>query len=61
MPCSNFADSAGPFTAFVLTGLLAEQAGVGKKPEWDVDKMPCTNMPKINDHVRCQYRQGWEV
>jgi predicted dehydrogenase len=61
VPCSNFVDSAGPFTAFVLTGLLAERAGVGKKLEWDVEKMQCTNMPEINQYVRRQYRQGWEV
>jgi predicted dehydrogenase len=60
-PCSNFVDSAGPFTAFVLSGLLAQRAGVGKKLEWDVEKMQCTNMPELNQYVRREYRKGWEV
>jgi predicted dehydrogenase len=60
-PCSNFTDSAGPLTAFALTGHLAQFAGVGKKIEWDVEKMECTNLPEINQYVRRTYRQGWEV
>jgi predicted dehydrogenase len=60
-PCSNFTDSAGPLTAFALSGHLAQFAGVGKKLEWDVEKMQCTNMPEINKFVRREYRPGWEV
>jgi predicted dehydrogenase len=60
-PCSNFTDSAGPLAAFVLTGNLAMFAGVGKKLEWDVEKMQCTNLPEVNKHVRRAYRKGWEV
>jgi predicted dehydrogenase len=60
-PCSNFADVAGKFTAFVLTGHLAQFAGIGKKVEWDVEKMKCTNLPEINQYVRRDYRKGWEV
>ncbi len=60
-PCSNFIDSAGPLTAFALTGHLAMFAGVGKKLDWDVEKMQCTNMPEINRYVRREYRTGWEV
>ena len=60
-PCSNFPDAAGPLTAFALTGHLAQFAGVGKKVEWDVEKMKCTNLPEINRHVRRDYRNGWEV
>jgi hypothetical protein len=60
-PCSDFVGSAGPLAAFVLTGHLAMSAGVGKRVEWDVEKMQCTNMPEINQHVRREYRQGWEV
>ena len=61
VPCSNFVDSAGPLTAFALCGLLAQFAGVGKKVEWDVEKMQCTNMPELNQYVRREYRKGWEV
>jgi predicted dehydrogenase len=60
-PCSNFPDSATPLTAFVLSGQLAQIAGVGKKLEWDVEKMECTNMPEVNQHVGRTYRPGWEV
>jgi hypothetical protein len=48
-------------TAFVLSGQLAQIAGVGKKLEWDVEKMECTNMPEVNQHVGRTYRPGWEV
>src|SRR4029434_35464 len=51
-PCSNFVDSAGMFTAFALTGHLAQFAGVGRKIEWDVEKMQCTNLPEINQYIR---------
>jgi len=60
-PCSNFVDAAGPLTAFALIGHLAMFAGVGKKLVWDVEKMRCTNLPKINELVRRTYRKGWEV
>jgi hypothetical protein len=60
-PCSNFTDSAGPLTAFALTGHLAMWAGVGKAVEWDVQKMQCTNLPEINQYVGRTYRKGWEV
>ena len=60
-PASNFTDSAGPLTAFALSGHLAQFAGVGKKLVWDVEKMQCTNMPEINRYVAREYRKGWEV
>src|SRR5215204_487356 len=60
-PCASFDDVAAMFTAFVLTGHLAQFAGVGKKVEWDVEKVQCTNLPEVNQHVRREYRKGWEV
>ncbi len=36
-------------------------AGTGKKLEWDVKKMRCTNVPDINQYVGRTYRKGWEV
>jgi hypothetical protein len=60
-PVSNFIDAAGPLTAFALAGHLAQFAGIGKKVEWDVEKMECTNMPELNKYVRREYRKGWEV
>ena len=60
-PCSNFPGASAPLTAFALTGHLAQFAGIGKKLQWDVEKMKCTNMPEVNKYVRRQYRPGWEV
>ncbi len=56
---SNFAVS-GPFTEFVLTGVLASRAGVGKKIEWDATKLT-SNLPEVNEMVKRTYRKGWEV
>ena len=60
-PASNFPNQSGPLTEFALLGHLAQYAGIGKKLEWDVEKLRCTNMPEINKHVRRVYRKGWEV
>ena len=60
-PCSDFAGSAAPLSSFALTGHLAAFAGVGKKLQWDVKKMTCTNDSEINRLVRRDYRPGWEV
>jgi predicted dehydrogenase len=57
---SNF-DYAGPFTEFVLTGVLASRAGVGKKLEWDVAGLRCTNHPEVKEWIKRTYRKGWEV
>jgi predicted dehydrogenase len=61
VPCSNFPGASAPLTAFALTGHLAQFAGVGKKLEWDVEAMRCTNVPEVNGYLRRQYRPGWEV
>jgi len=57
---SNFG-VAGPFTEFILTGVLASRAGVGRKVEWDVAKLACTNLDDVNQWVKRDYRKGWEV
>jgi predicted dehydrogenase len=57
---SNFSVS-GPFTEFVLTGVLASRMGLGKKIEWDAVKLQSTNMPAANELVKRTYRKGWEV
>jgi predicted dehydrogenase len=59
-PSANF-DYAGPFTEFVLTGVLASRAGLGKKLEWDVEKLACTNLDDVNQWIKRDYRKGWEV
>lgn len=60
-PCSDFPTSSGPLTSFALSGHLAMLAGVGKKVEWDVEKMECTNLPEANKFARRDYRAGWEL
>jgi predicted dehydrogenase len=58
-PSSSFAYS-GPFTEWVLTGVLASRAGTGKKLEWDVAKLSC-NDNEVNRWIKRAYRKGWEV
>ena len=58
--CSDFSYS-GPLTEMVLLGCLAEKAGLGKKVQWDGQKMECTNLPELNSLVRREYRRGWEI
>ena len=58
---SNFPNASAPLTAFALAGHLAQFASVGKKLDWDVEKMQCTNDPAVNKSVRREYCKGWEV
>jgi predicted dehydrogenase len=60
-PCSNFPDAAAPLASFVLTGHLAMFAGVGKKLEWDVEKMRVTNDSRANRYVWRECWKGWEA
>ena len=60
-PASSNFNVSGPFTEFVLTGVLASRAGKGKKIEWDVENIKCTNLPEVNKWVKRTYRKGWEV
>jgi len=59
--CSNF-DYSGPLTEMVVMGNLAiRPENVGKKLEWDGEKMVVTNDKKANDYVQMHYRKGWEL
>jgi hypothetical protein len=58
---SNF-DYSGPFTEMVVMGNLAlRPENVGKKLEWDGDKMRVTNDEKANEYVQMHYREGWSL
>ena len=46
-------------TEFVLTGNLAQYAGVGKKLEWDGPNMRVKNYDEINRFIKRPYREGW--
>jgi hypothetical protein len=58
-PSNSFA-YAGPFTEFVLTGVMASRVGPGKVITWDVEKMNA-DLPEANALVKRNYRKGWEV
>lgn len=58
-PSTSF-DYAGPFTEFVLTGVMASNVGAGKKITWDVEKQTA-DLPEAQALVRRTYRAGWEV
>jgi predicted dehydrogenase len=58
-PSSANFDYAGPFTEIVLLGNLALRTG--KTIEWDAANMKVTNVPEANQHVKCEYRKGWEL
>jgi hypothetical protein len=60
-PASASFDYSGPFTEFVLTGVLASRAGAGKTIAWDVEQLRCTNLPEVNAWIKRAYRAGWEV
>ncbi|GIW84106.1 MAG: Gfo/Idh/MocA family oxidoreductase [Thermogemmata sp.] len=57
---SNF-DYAGPFTEFILTGVVASHVGPGTSLEWDVERLEFVNAPAANRWVKRDYRKGWEV
>ncbi len=59
VPSTSF-DYAGPFTEFVLTGVMASNVGAGKKITWDVEKQTA-DLPEAQALVRRTYRAGWEV
>jgi predicted dehydrogenase len=56
--CSNF-DYAGPFTEWVLMGVIAQR--VEGKLLWDSKAMKFKNNPKANQYVSRDYRKGWKV
>ena len=51
---------AGPLTESVLLGCLATRYPKSLL-EWDAAKMEVTNLKEANQHVRREYRKGWEV
>jgi len=56
-PKSNFA-YAGPMTETILLGNIALR--MGRRLEWDGEKMRFTNVPEANAFVTKQYRDGWK-
>ena len=50
---------SGPFTETVLLGNLAVR--LGKKIDWDGEKLKATNAPEAAPLIKRSYRKGWEV
>ncbi len=55
--CSNF-DVAGPFTEWVLLGVVALR--FEGRLEWDARKPKFTNNPEANNYIRPRIRKGWK-
>jgi predicted dehydrogenase len=55
---SNF-DYAGPFTEFVLLGVVALRTG--KKITWDPEKLECPGTPEASAFIKREYRKGWDL
>ncbi len=59
-PGSNFTYSA-PFTEAILLGNIALRVGqLGKKLEYDAEKMRFTNSDEANKYITKEYRKGWD-
>ena len=54
--CSNFG-VAGPFTEWILLGVLALR--FKGKLEWDRDNMKVKNLAAANDFIKPSFRKGW--
>ncbi len=57
---SNFG-YAGRLTETMLVGILALRGEVGKRLEWNAEKLQCTNVPSANQFVQREYRDGWTL
>ena len=54
------AEYAGPLTETVLLGNIAIRYR-DQTLEWDAERMRFSNLSEANQHVRRDYREGWEV
>ncbi len=52
---------SGRLTETILVGNLALRAPVGKRIEWDAKSMTSPNVPEVNEFVRREYRDGWDL
>jgi predicted dehydrogenase len=63
---SNFPDHAGLLAQVVLLGNLALRPALKErltrvKLHWDGDAMKVTNLPRANQYLRRDYREGWTL
>ncbi|QEG41155.1 Gfo/Idh/MocA family protein [Roseimaritima ulvae] len=52
---------AGRLTETILVGNLAMRAGEGQRIEWDAKSMHSPNVEAVNEFVKREYRDGWEM
>lgn len=52
-------DYSGPLTETALLGNVAFR--VGKKLEWDFEKLKATNCPEADEFLQHHYRRGWKI
>jgi hypothetical protein len=52
-------DYAGTLTETVLLGNVAYR--VGKKLQWDAEKLKATNCPEADQYIQREYRKGWSL
>jgi predicted dehydrogenase len=57
---SNFG-YAGRLTETILVGNLAMRAGEGQRIEWDAKSLHSPNVEAVNQFVKRDYRDGWEM
>ena len=57
-PMSNF-DYAAQLTETMLLGNIAIR--VGKKIEWDAERLQVTNAPEAAQYIQREYRKGWSL
>ena len=57
-PLANF-DYAGPLSETILLGNVAALAG--EKVLWDGPNLRATNVPEANEHLKRNYRAGWQL
>ena len=52
-------DYSGPLTEAALLGNVAYR--VGKKLDWDWNRLKATNSPEADSYIQHRYRKGWKI
>ncbi|TAN36984.1 MAG: Gfo/Idh/MocA family oxidoreductase [Verrucomicrobia bacterium] len=58
-PASAPFEYSAPLTEICLLGNIAKR--MDARIEWDATNMKVTNLPEANQHVKKEYRQGWNL
>jgi predicted dehydrogenase len=61
-PASSNFEYGGALTEVVLLGTVAiRENTVGKRLDWDGERMQVTNVPETDMYIKRQYREGWSL